>query len=176
MAQAAIQSRDREPDPAGQRIGLCSYHDALGVLRLQLHANEGLVSPSSALWDCEPRAQRRTSLRAPSLKYTRGQVCPLWTFFEELNYRYSNQGVWITSTAAASAAQDCEWAPAIEGIHRRARLHLAQLPPDQLNPRGHYDAGLHPVYDRAQRKRRRGGPTGDSRLGALPLELPEPGG
>lgn len=74
--------------------------------------------------------------------------------------------------ASVCAPQGSEWAPGIEGIQRRARLYLARLPPDQLNPRGHYDAALRPVYDRATRKRRHAGPPGDPRLSALPLELP----
>ena len=71
--------------------------------------------------------------------------------------------------------QGGEWAPGVEAIHRRARLYLAQLPPDQLNPRGHYDAALQPVYDRATRRRRHSGPSGDPRLSSLPLDLPPPG-
>ena len=73
-------------------------------------------------------------------------------------------------------AQGADWAPPIQQIQRRSRLYLAQLPPDQLNPRGHHDAGLYPVFERPGRKRRRTLGGGDARSGCLPLELPEPGG
>ena len=67
-----------------------------------------------------------------------------------------------------------DWAPATDQVHRRARLYRVLLPPDQLNPRGHYDAALSAMYERATRKKRQS-PGGDSRLGSLPLSLPQPG-
>ena len=67
--------------------------------------------------------------------------------------------------------QGADWAPAYQQIHRRARLHATQLPPDQLNPRGSYDAGLRPVFTRFTRPRK----GRDERSGYLPLSLPPPG-
>ena len=67
--------------------------------------------------------------------------------------------------------QGDNWTPYYRQIHRRARLHAAQLPPDQLNPRGHYDARLRPVFSRFTRPRK----GRDERSGYLPLSLPPPG-
>ena len=68
-------------------------------------------------------------------------------------------------------SQGGDWAPAYQQIHRRARLHAAQLPPDQLNPRGSYDARLRAVFSRFTRPRK----GRDERSGYLPLSLPPPG-
>ena len=67
--------------------------------------------------------------------------------------------------------QGDNWAPEYRQIHRRARLHAARLPPDQLNPRGHYDGRLRPVFSRFTRARK----GRDERSGYLPLGLPPPG-
>ncbi len=78
----------------------------------------------------------------------------------------------IEKTCKSSVVlQGDDWAPEYRQIHRRARLHGARLPPDALNPRGHYDGRLRPVFSRFTRARK----GRDERSGYLALGLPPPG-